>query len=135
MLAVALLQLNAQRIDETRDVGIQRVAAAHVVLEAATEAGPDGREDEPVRKRQYEAIGEAERLAAALARRGGDTTAKERLDECGTLGDLLVHAVVDAIEDARHGEENRRLHDREIRDQVRDVVVDGDGASHAEQAV
>src|SRR5438552_17721283 len=109
MLAVALLQLNAQRINETRDVGIQRGAAAHGVLEAATEAGPDGREDEPVRKRQQEPIGEAERLAAALARRGGDATAKEPLDECGTLGDLLVHALVDAIEDARPGEADRRL--------------------------
>src|SRR5207237_4418698 len=103
--------------------------------EAGPRLGPDGREEERIPKREQGPSGEARRLAAARARRAGDGTPKEPLDDRGTLGDLLVHALVDAIEDARHGEEDRRLHDRQVRDQVRDVVVDGDGASHADKAV
>src|SRR5262249_26785877 len=117
---VALVHLDAERVDEVRDVGIEGGAAADRVLETAAEAGADGRAAEAVPERERDAIDEADRLAAPLARRGRDAAAEEALDDAGTLRYLLVHAVVDPVEDARHREEDRRLHLAGVREQVRD---------------
>ena len=71
-------------------------------------------EDDLARDGQRQRLAEAERLALPLLVAGAHGAAEDGLDDAGLGRHLLLHAVVDAVPDARHGDEDRRLHLGEV---------------------
>src|SRR5262249_23629431 len=97
--AVALVDRDAERVDERRDVGAERRAAPDGVLEPAAEALADRREDQAIGEGEHELVDRADRLAARLALGSVDAVPEEPLDDARPGRDLRVHALVQPIED------------------------------------
>src|SRR4029077_10271338 len=64
--AIALVDRDAERVDERRPPGVERGAAADRVLEPPAEALADRGEDEAIGERQQDAVERTGRLALRL---------------------------------------------------------------------
>lgn len=133
--AVALVNRDAERIDEFRDLGGERRGAADGEPQPAAELAAHLREDELVRERQARPFAEAEPRTPSALRRGGEAGREQAADERGPGFHLLADAGVDLVEDPRDGEQHGRPHLREVRHDLLDAFADRDGSAEADEAV
>ena len=108
------------------DLTGERGASADGVPQAATKLLPHLLEDQPISDPKLQLAKHAHRLAERLVCGRRDRVANEGLNDAGLGGNLLVHCVVDPVEDSRNGEQNGRLDVGQVPEEVGDLVVDGD---------
>jgi phage terminase large subunit-like protein len=89
--AVALVDRDAEAVDELGDVLRERRAARERVLQAAAEPRAHLGEDDLVREGEHEPLLEAELLARALLVSRSERRLDHALHEAWALGDLLLY--------------------------------------------
>src|SRR5690606_18780001 len=126
---------DAEAVDELADLLRKGSGARERVLQATAEAGANLGEDELVGEAERHRLEQAEGLPIALLRGRAQAGIEERANGRGLFGNLLLNAVVDAIEDTRNGEENRGLHLGEIVDNLLDALGEAHRRTHREHTV
>ncbi len=125
--AVALENLDADRVEPLRDVVVERGRAGDEEAQPAAEAFPDGREDELVGELVLHRIQRRRRSSGLAGLRHPQPDTDRPVEDLLLGAALFLHHSVDAgvglLEDPRRGTHERRPNHREVLDDLVDAAV------------